>query len=161
MTKHIELAWRRQRGFMHHHDSDFAHTCPETLAKLGKLSIGEWLAQFRAWQRHNALAMRDYIFECWHTGAMPSIEIGNTRAALMNAAARFQPAQTFQTGAGPIDMTRACRQCGCTEIRACVDERGPCWWAEPDLCSHCAAPHPNPCPPGDLKPDGYQVNEAD
>ncbi|MFT6462854.1 MAG: hypothetical protein ACJA0Y_002363 [Maricaulis maris] len=25
---------------------------------------------------------------------------------------------------------------------------------------HCADPHPNPCPPGDLKPDGYQVNEA-
>ena len=92
---------------------------------------------------------------------MTRIEIGRTRAALLTAAARIQPAQTFQTGADPVDMTCACRQCGCTEIRACVDERGPCWWAEADLCSHCADPHPNPCPPGDLKPDGYQVNEAD
>lgn len=34
---------------------------------------------------------------------------------------------------------RACRRCGCTEHRACVDRRyGPCWWVELDLCSHCA-----------------------
>lgn len=34
---------------------------------------------------------------------------------------------------------RFCRQCGCTEYRACVDDvHGPCWWVEGDLCSHCA-----------------------
>ena len=30
---------------------------------------------------------------------------------------------------------RACRECGCTEARACV---GGCSWVEPDLCSTCA-----------------------
>lgn len=34
---------------------------------------------------------------------------------------------------------RACRQCGCTDEKACVDEAGtPCSWVEPDLCSACA-----------------------
>lgn len=36
---------------------------------------------------------------------------------------------------------RACRVCGCTQERACVDQvHGPCWWIEPDLCSHCGEP---------------------
>lgn len=82
---------------------------------------------------------------------MTRIEISRTRAALLNGTATIEPAPAHPT----------CRECGCTETRACVDDRGPCWWAEADLCSHCAAPHPNPCPPGCLKPDGYQVNEAD
>jgi hypothetical protein len=31
-----------------------------------------------------------------------------------------------------------CRQCGCTDNQACIDDwLGPCWWVEPDLCSHC------------------------
>ena len=31
-----------------------------------------------------------------------------------------------------------CRQCGCTDDRACVHaDHGPCWWVEDDLCSHC------------------------
>ena len=34
----------------------------------------------------------------------------------------------------------ACRVCGCTQNRACVDERGPCWWVEAGLCSHCQEP---------------------
>lgn len=33
-----------------------------------------------------------------------------------------------------------CRKCGCTEDHACVDRRGPCWWAQYDLCSHCETP---------------------
>lgn len=32
----------------------------------------------------------------------------------------------------------ACRECGCTDDRACVTEAGPCHWVEPDLCSACA-----------------------
>jgi len=36
-----------------------------------------------------------------------------------------------------MSAVRTCRVCGCTQARACVDERGPCWWAGPDLCSHC------------------------
>ena len=33
---------------------------------------------------------------------------------------------------------RACRVCGCTEHDPCLHEiKGPCWWAEGDLCSHC------------------------
>lgn len=33
-----------------------------------------------------------------------------------------------------------CRSCGCSEFDACEDEDGePCSWAEPGLCSACAA----------------------
>lgn len=36
-------------------------------------------------------------------------------------------------------MEKTCRVCGCTHNRACCHpELGNCWWAEPDLCSHCA-----------------------
>ena len=35
---------------------------------------------------------------------------------------------------------RTCRGCGCTELRACTDQRGPCWWVDADLCSHCETP---------------------
>ena len=32
-----------------------------------------------------------------------------------------------------------CRACGCWDMAACWDEeKGPCYWAEPDLCSRCA-----------------------
>ncbi len=55
----------------------------------------------------------------------------------------------------------SCHRCGCTDLQACVDERGACWWVEPGLCSHCAYPLATPCPPGELKPDGYQVNELE
>lgn len=37
---------------------------------------------------------------------------------------------------------RACRDCGCTELDACVVDRNgihyACFWVEPDLCSFCA-----------------------
>lgn len=34
-----------------------------------------------------------------------------------------------------------CSECGCTENNACFDEdRGPCWWIRPGLCSHCCGP---------------------
>ena len=39
---------------------------------------------------------------------------------------------------GNMAGERACRVCGCTDARACVDLWGiPCHWAEHDLCSHC------------------------
>lgn len=31
-------------------------------------------------------------------------------------------------------QSRICRDCGCTEDRAC---EGGCWWVEVDLCSSC------------------------
>lgn len=34
-------------------------------------------------------------------------------------------------------MYQTCRICGCTDLRACVSETGPCHWVEPDLCSAC------------------------
>lgn len=38
-------------------------------------------------------------------------------------------------------VLQACRVCGCTQHRACVDDDGHgCYWAEPDLCSACALP---------------------
>lgn len=36
------------------------------------------------------------------------------------------------------DGARICRDCGCWELNACWNEdRGACWWAEDDICSHC------------------------
>lgn len=32
---------------------------------------------------------------------------------------------------------RYCRVCGCSDSRACVTDRGPCWWVAEDLCSAC------------------------
>lgn len=32
---------------------------------------------------------------------------------------------------------RACRKCGCTENKACMDGGLPCYWVEYDLCSAC------------------------
>ena len=32
---------------------------------------------------------------------------------------------------------RTCRVCGCTDSRACVGDRGPCWWVEGDVCNYC------------------------
>jgi len=31
-----------------------------------------------------------------------------------------------------------CKVCGCTELKSCVGpDQQPCYWAEPNLCSHC------------------------
>ena len=39
---------------------------------------------------------------------------------------------------GEKNKKRACRRCGCTYFRACVDKWGtPCHWVEQDLCSAC------------------------
>lgn len=36
------------------------------------------------------------------------------------------------------DGIRTCRECGCTDARACCDELDqPCWWVGADLCSRC------------------------
>ncbi len=32
------------------------------------------------------------------------------------------------------DGIRRCRECGCTEVRAC---QGGCYWVDQDLCSAC------------------------
>jgi hypothetical protein len=39
------------------------------------------------------------------------------------------------TGAPADAATQSCRQCGCTELRACT---GGCGWAKPRLCTACA-----------------------
>jgi hypothetical protein len=39
------------------------------------------------------------------------------------------------TGAPAGAATPSCRQCGCTDLRACP---GGCGWAEPGLCTTCA-----------------------
>lgn len=36
---------------------------------------------------------------------------------------------------------RACRVCGCTELRAC--QPFSCWWVEADLCSECVGKSPS------------------
>ncbi len=40
-----------------------------------------------------------------------------------------------------VYMPGVCRDCGCDDEHACVDEETgePCSWVEPDLCSMCAA----------------------
>jgi len=39
--------------------------------------------------------------------------------------------------AAEADAEPSCRVCGCTEDNACVDDDGPCGWAEDDLCTAC------------------------
>lgn len=36
------------------------------------------------------------------------------------------------------DNLRHCRQCGCTENRACLTDGKPCGWASTDVCTACA-----------------------
>ncbi len=42
----------------------------------------------------------------------------------------------------PMTIQRACRVCGCTNDRACIDPRTgqPCYWVRPFLCSACKQP---------------------
>lgn len=43
-----------------------------------------------------------------------------------------------QRADGPkSDRRRRCRECGCTDERACWTLEGPCYWVEEDLCSAC------------------------
>ena len=43
-----------------------------------------------------------------------------------------------QTTADPLNTIRACRECGCTEDRACIRADGwACHWVAWDLCSAC------------------------
>lgn len=52
--------------------------------------------------------------------------------------------EDFMAPAAPPEGEPVCRVCGCWEFDACCDdERGPCWWVEPDLCSHCAKGEPS------------------
>ena len=45
--------------------------------------------------------------------------------------------------AAPSGGLRACRVCGCTELRACVVDGTPCSWVgADDLCSACEPPAP-------------------
>ena len=39
----------------------------------------------------------------------------------------------------PPPAVRTCRQCGCTDVRACRVAGVPCCWVQDDLCSACAA----------------------
>lgn len=39
-----------------------------------------------------------------------------------------------------MSVLRTCRDCGCSQNDACISQDGEaCYWAEPDLCSSCAA----------------------
>ena len=55
---------------------------------------------------------------------------------------RIPNAEDLQVQIGGTAMVeRKCSGCGCTDHDACVDEpRGPCWWVEANLCSHCEIP---------------------
>lgn len=52
---------------------------------------------------------------------------------------RIPNAEDLQVQFGGTAMVeRKCSSCGCTDHDACVDEpRGPCWWVQAELCSHC------------------------
>lgn len=50
----------------------------------------------------------------------------------LNMAQRSRLPHFFKTRRG------ICRECGCTDDRACVDPEGrPCFWVEDTLCSSC------------------------
>ncbi len=59
----------------------------------------------------------------------------------------YEPTPAEQLGAMLFDAARdltaaapepRCRECGCTEISACMIDSAPCGWAEDDLCTGCA-----------------------
>ena len=143
MSKRNELAWRRQRAWKRGFYSAplaIPFTPPPRLMP-DELALSDWAETVRE-QVRGAL----FIPPPLHDGRQVAITQPRREG-------KTWVEQLFQRG-------RTCRTCGCTDTHACVDDRGPCWWAEADLCSHCADPRPNPCPPGDLKPDGHQVNEV-
>ena len=37
-----------------------------------------------------------------------------------------------------LTLTRRCRECGCDDRHACIDQGLPCYWVSADLCSACA-----------------------
>lgn len=37
-----------------------------------------------------------------------------------------------------LTLTRRCRECGCDDRHACIDQGLPCYWVGEDLCSACA-----------------------
>jgi hypothetical protein len=38
-----------------------------------------------------------------------------------------------------MNQSTECRVCGCTDAHPCIDDdREPCAWFEPDLCTMCA-----------------------
>lgn len=51
----------------------------------------------------------------------------------------METAADYNEGPDVVDQDgiRKCRECGCTDDRACLTSFGPCWWIEPDLCSNC------------------------
>ena len=52
---------------------------------------------------------------------------------------------------------RACRKCGCTEDKACIDEHGqPCYWVSADLCSACFT-HKDDLKPAVVIPDQVTI----
>lgn len=107
---------------------------PELQHELGTLAVALMYC----------LAGRD----CGHYGAMTDeTDVANAwfraeckaysriDALLDEHAPSFAPAGQFLLP--PADLTEGvCRDCGCTDERACP---GGCSWAEPDLCSVCAA----------------------
>lgn len=51
---------------------------------------------------------------------------------------RGRPAHLVPDTGTTSPGVRRCRTCGCTDLNACINLIfGPCWWAEPDLCSYC------------------------
>jgi hypothetical protein len=62
----------------------------------------------------------------------------NTVASTIAERARYQADERTLLAARGIDLgdEAPCRECGCTDTLACPQG---CGWAQPDLCSVCAA----------------------
>lgn len=89
-------------------------------------AVARAAAQFREWENAEVLRMLGE----WVSGLDPAILLGPYGELL------------GLTVDGRHDLVvpvreRACRVCGCTELRACAG-RLPCHWVGADLCSACA-----------------------
>lgn len=64
---------------------------------------------------------------------------GTVRANLVKANALIWAAidRIDHAPSETIVAARTCRDCGCTDERACMDGDQPCSWIAPDLCSAC------------------------
>lgn len=56
-------------------------------------------------------------------------------------------------------MFRTCRECGCTDARACLEDGMPCGWAEADLCTACAKETPPPKILTDIRIESISIHK--
>lgn len=84
-------------------------------------------------------AQRDRVEDRRQRDIEQAVEQGTSPEHLALIARQRRAAKSPSDPFDPFDP-RTCRECGCTDVSACVDERTgeACHWVADDLCSQCA-----------------------